>query len=340
MTTECRYTGVRRITARIAVGYLVAALAISAIAVPALADVDLNAIRAEIWQVVDTAWGRNQQVLDQFAADAVAATNKTQLDSARSKAQTSLDNIWYNAVDTLDAKLALSPDALAADVAAAKGKLQTDHDAAHAEVDDLYATVLESLPPPTTTTTTKVPPTTTTTTTTKVPPTTTTTTTVPRTTTTVPESTTTTTTVADTTTTTVASGVAPPGRGTGPDVGRKATAIDSVMGAADPATATPMVFAALSSDQKAHNDDAIAAKRKEMGMVSAMVSSGASVVLPPGVARIAVAPILLVEILIGTLFESMRELLVPVVMLVMAVAVFVWRETRGNGGRARSPAPH
>ncbi len=336
MTAECRYTGVRRITARIAVGYLVSALAISAIAVPALADVDLNAIRAEIWQVVDTAWGRNQQVLDQFAADAVAAANKTQLDSARSRAHTSLDNIWNNAVGTLDAKLALSPDELAADVAAAKGKLQTDHDAAHAEVDDLYATVLESLPPPTTTTTTKAPPTTTTTTTVPRP---TTTTTVPRTTTTVPETTTTTTTVSDTTTTTVASGVAPPGGGTGPGGGREATAIDSVMREADPATATPMVFAAPSSDQEAHNDDAIAAKRKEMGMVSAMVSSGASVVLPPGVARIAVAPILLVEILIGTLFESMRELLVPVLMLVMAVAVFVWRETRRNGGRARSLAP-
>jgi hypothetical protein len=328
---------VRRITARIAVGYLVAALAISAIAVPALADVDLNAIRAEIWQVVDTAWGRNQQVLDQFAADAVAATNKTQLDSARGRAQTSLDNIWYDAVDTLDAKLALSPDELAADVAAAKGKLTTDHDAAHAEVDDLYATVLESLPPPTTTTTTKVPPTTTTTST--VPRPTTTTSTVPRTTTTVPESTTTTTTVGDTTTTTVGSGVAPPGGEAGPGGGREATAIDSVMSETDPATATPMVFAAPSSDQKAHNDDAIAEKRKEMGMVSAMVSSGASVVLPPGVARIAVAPILLVEILIGTLFESMRELLAPVMMLVMAVAVFVWRETRRNGGRARSPAP-
>jgi hypothetical protein len=94
-----------------------------------------------------------------------------------------------------------------------------------------------------------------------------------------------------------------------------------------------MVFEALSAEEKAHNEDVMASKRKEMGMVSAMVSSGASVVLPPGLARIAVAPILLIEILIGTLFESARELIIPVVMLAMAVAIFVWRETRRTGVR-------
>lgn len=95
-----------------------------------------------------------------------------------------------------------------------------------------------------------------------------------------------------------------------------------------------MVFDALSAEENAHNDDVMASRRKEMGMVSAMVSSGASVVLPPGLARIAVAPILLVEILIGTLFESARELIVPVIMLVMAAAIFFWREMRQSGARA------
>jgi hypothetical protein len=77
------------------------------------------------------------------------------------------------------------------------------------------------------------------------------------------------------------------------------------------------------------------AMRKHAGMVSAAVSSGAAVVLPERLVQIAVAPIVLIEMLIGTLFASLLELVVPIALLAAAMAWFVWRETRRGGVLSR-----
>lgn len=346
---KCRYTGVRRITTGFVVGYLLGVLALVTITAPPAGAESLP------WGIVDAAWSSNQNVINQFTADAIAAieaSNKAQLDSARARAHTSLEDIWYDAIARLDAYGELNPDQ-AGEVAKAKGQLLADHDGAHAEIDALYQNALGSMTSPTTSSTTS---TTSTSTTTTMPTTTSTstpvtssTTTVPRsTTTTVPRSTTsttsttqspstttTTTTTFATTTTINADSVVIPTVGEDEPPGTSGRGqISTTLGEADSATSTPAVFAGIREGDQAHFDDMIASKRKEMGMVSAMVSSGASVVLPPGLARIAVAPVLLIEFLIGTLFASVRELIVPVVMLVMAVSVFVWRETRRTSVRA------
>jgi len=339
---KCRYTGVRRITTGLVVGYLFGVLALATITAPPAGAESLP------WGIVDAAWSSNQNVINQFTADAIAAieaSNKAQLDSARARAHTSLEDIWYDAIARLDAYGELNPDQ-AGEVAKAKGQLLADHDGAHAEIDALYQDALGSMTSPTTSTTTSTSTTTTMPTTTSTStPDTSSTTTVPRsTTTTVPRSTTsttqspsttttTTTTFATTTTTKADSVVIPTVGGDEPPGTSGRGEISTTLGEADSATSTPAVFAGIREGDQAHFDDMLASKRKEMGMVSAMVSSGASVVLPPGLARIAVAPVLLIEFLIGTLFASVRELIVPVVMLVMAVSVFVWRETRRTSVR-------
>jgi hypothetical protein len=326
---------VRRITTRIFLAYLTVALTLAVVA-PALGAVDLPAIRNLIWGVVDNAWAQNQAILDQFTTDAYLATTKTELDTARNRAHGNLDAVWDDSIALLDGYLALSPDELAGDVAAAKAQLLADHDGAHAEVDALYELVVDSLPSGTTTTTTPTTPKATTTTTTTTTSVTTTTTTSTVTTTTRPTTTTTstvTTTTRPTTTTTSqpspAGVVAPsqPGGGAG---GSTSDVVDDAVGGGLVDDASP-VFSATSADDQAHIDAMVESSMH--GMVSMMLSSGASVVLPDRIAQVAVAPIVLIEMLIATLFESVRDLIIPLTMLIIAVAVFVWRETR-RGARA------
>jgi hypothetical protein len=333
---------VRRITTRIFLAYLTVALTLAVVA-PALGAVDLPAIRNLIWGVVDNAWAQNQAILDQFTTDAYLATTKTELDTARNRAHGNLDAVWDDSIALLDGYLALSPDELAGDVAAAKAQLLADHDGAHAEVDALYELVVDSLPsgttttttpPPTTTTTPKSTTTTTTSVTTTTRPTTTTTTSVTTTTrpTTTTTSTVTTTTRPTTTTTSQPSpaGVVAPSQPGGGAGGSTSDVVDDAVGGGLVDDASP-VFSATSADDQAHIDAMVESSMH--GMVSMMLSSGASVVLPDRIAQVAVAPIVLIEMLIATLFESVRDLIIPLTMLIIAVAVFVWRETR-RGARA------
>jgi hypothetical protein len=345
---------VRRITTRIIVSYLAVALTLAVVS-PAFGAVDLVAIRAAILAVVDNAWARNQQILDDFTAEAIGASTPGELTTARVRAHTRLDTVWDDSIGKLDGYLALAPAELGNDVAEAKNELLLDHNTAHAEVDDLAAYIMETKfsttttttqPPTTTTTTTTQPPTTTTTTTTTRPPDTTTTgAPEPTTTTTSPPDTTTTTRPPTTTTTVVGTTGGGPGTGghgtigpsrppgdttsTGPSGG----AVGDAIAVVDAATLVSPVFAATSVEDQAHLDDMIESNMQH-GMVSMMLSAGAAVVLPDRVAQVAVAPIVLIEMLIGTLFESLRDLVIPLVMLVLAIAVFLWRETRRGGLRA------
>ena len=66
----------------------------------------------------------------------------------------------------------------------------------------------------------------------------------------------------------------------------------------------------------------------EIGMVSGMLESGVSVVLPPTIARFTAAPFIVLEVLFSTLFESAQALVVPFLILLATLGWFVWREAR------------
>jgi len=73
----------------------------------------------------------------------------------------------------------------------------------------------------------------------------------------------------------------------------------------------------------------------EAGMVTAAFIEGMSVVVPPSVATAVLSLPIVLEILIGTIFTSVRSLVVPMALLLIGVGVLVWREMR-IPGRARS----
>ena len=68
--------------------------------------------------------------------------------------------------------------------------------------------------------------------------------------------------------------------------------------------------------------------RKDLGMVSSVLSTGAAVVLPPGIVQAAVAPVIVLEVLFTTVVGSIQSMAAPLLALLAAVLYFVWRETR------------
>lgn len=287
--------------------------------VPALAGVV-----DDIWNVVLQAQVSNDATLNQFAIDALNASTKSELDNARAKAHSRLDNT-YSVADNQLSMIEQANPSYATEVAGAKKKLLSDHDAARAEVEDIYQSVLDGLiggttttvPQATTTTTTTRPPTTTTTV-----PRTTTTTTEPATTTTEP-ATTTTTTVPQATTTTIATtttstpaAVVPSGGGGEPPASDQ----EAVIVAGSPAVQSTSTESVLVDREKT--------VRMERGVVSGMLESGASVVLPPMIVQFTVAPFIVLEVLFSTLFESTQAFLVPFLLLTAALGWFVWRDSR------------
>lgn len=331
----------RKISPISALVYIASMAALLIVLIPGLASASAN----DIWRVVSIAKNDNQQVLNSFAVQAVQATSIDALSSLRSGADGSLEGIYYAAEAEIHGFVDADPD-LESDGASALAQLLTDHNAAHAEVADIYATVYDALTgsgttttvPPTTTTTT-VPETTTTTaprtTTTTLPPTTTTTVPEETTTTTAPEPITTTTVPEATTTTTLVEdkdsdltegiGVAgtdsnapkgPAGGESAPSAGADEMAAHVVaMGEGQLWGAPPSVT------PSAMMDDA-------MPPMTAAVSHAASVLLPPTVVTIAVAPLLVLEVLVRTIFDSAQSLALPALLLMAAVGWFVWKERK------------
>jgi hypothetical protein len=292
----------------------------------------------DIWNIVNQAQAANETILNQFSVNALGSSTIEELDNARAQAYSSLDSIWFTSVASLNTIANENPE-YADDVSEAKAELRADHDGAHAEVGFLYRIVLDTLlsatttttvPPPTTTT---VPPTTTTTvaatstttstSTSTTSPDATTTTFISETTTTVPE-TTTTTTIAVTTTTTVPAAVIPPG---GPGV-PPPTSDDPIV---DDPTAVMTAPPVWNTDTTAIDAGTAAleeAARLERGKMSGMVSDSVSKVLPPALAQFTVAPFIVFELLFTTLFESVRALFLPFLLITLVMAAFVWTENR------------
>ena len=55
--------------------------------------------------------------------------------------------------------------------------------------------------------------------------------------------------------------------------------------------------------------------RKDLGMVSSVLSTGAAVVLPPGIVQAAVAPVIVLEVLFTTVVGSIQSMAAPLLAL-------------------------
>lgn len=329
----------RRLTLRFTVVYASLLVLFAAVTVPALGSEDLPWYEAKISSTVSQAEASMQQVLNQFTTDAINASSQAELSSLQAAAHADIDAIYSSAINKLNGYLAAYPDELAAQVDLAKARLAQSESAAHAEIDTTASQIKPTLPPVTTTTTT-MPPTTTTTTTKGVTTTTTknvtTTTTTPRTTTTssttlpptttsttVPP-TTTTTTGADSSTTTTVAAAAPPPPPPGTDQRTPSSTIDSMPPSAnfDRAAGRALSFTE--------------AMRTDSRMMTGTLVQGMSVVLPPAVATAVLSLPIVIEIVLGTLFDSVQSLVVPMLILVAAATIIIWRESRSRVAMPRT----
>lgn len=102
---------------------------------------------------------------------------------------------------------------------------------------------------------------------------------------------------------------------------------DPVMGV-DDAMTSALVFDANGIVANDGMGDTVAEGMAHTGMISGMVTAGASVLLPPGLVQKAVGPIIAMEFLVGTLIDSLGTMIVPLTVFLMAAGIVVWRESR------------
>ena len=72
------------------------------------------------------------------------------------------------------------------------------------------------------------------------------------------------------------------------------------------------------------------AMRSDSRMMTGTLVEGMSVVLPPAVATAVLSLPLVMEIVVGTLFDSAQSLFVPVLILIGAALIIFWRESRSR----------
>ncbi len=312
--------------------YAVVVAAFVALALPASA-ITVQGGNEEAWAIVNRAEQDNQKVLDDFTARALSAETQEELLEYEANALAALDAIYNEALADLNALALLLGGQIDWTILLAKDALKQNHDIAVREVKDLTQSLLPTLPSGSTTTTststtTTTKPTVTTTTTTKPRETTTTTTQPADTTTTQPSVTTTTqggsvTTTTSTATTTTRGGTTT----TEPAAGGGSGGEGSGGGTDDPALAAPPVIGDAATLQAPSSEKA-QEMREERSVVSSMLTANASVALPPAVVAAGAAPFIVLEVILGTLFESLAALVFPFLMLVFAVAILIWRESR------------
>jgi len=313
------------VSARFAVMYvatIVASLLIASGPAMAAPIDDINQV------LIESSWANNEAITT-MANSCSQASTVAQLDQALAAAHQQLDQIFSTGVNRLLAIGNQNPE-YADEARLAIVDLTTNHNAAHAEAEYTYQLFYDALQStttttvaPTTTTTTTVAPTTTTTeppvTTTTVAPTTTTT---PTSTTEVPTDTTTTTAPADTTSTTSAAVIPPIDPGPPPADG--ATVSDDAMAVMTAPTIWSMA-ASMDGSAPAAQD---AASLMSTGAMSTTVMDTVSHVLPPALAQFTVAPFIVFEILIATLYDSTQQMALPVLLIIAVMSVFVWLENR------------
>lgn len=311
--------------------YAVVVAAFVALALPASA-ITVQGGNEEAWAIVNRAEQDNQKVLDDFTARALSAETQEELLQFEANALAALDAIYSEALADLNALALLLGGQIDWTILLAKDALKQNHDIAVSEVKDLTQSLLPTLPSGSTTTTS------TSTTTTTKPTVTTTTTTKPRETTTTTQPTVTTTTQPSVTTTTQGGSVTTTTstattttRGatttTEPAAGGGSSGEGSGGGTDDPALAAPPVIGDAATLQAPSSEKA-QEMREERSVVSSMLTANASVALPPAVVAAGAAPFIVLEVILGTLFESLAALVFPFLMLVFAVAILIWRESR------------
>jgi len=62
--------------------------------------------------------------------------------------------------------------------------------------------------------------------------------------------------------------------------------------------------------------------------MSTTVMDTVSHVLPPALAQFTVAPFIVFEILIATLYDSAQQMALPVLLIIAVMSAFVWLENR------------
>lgn len=313
--------------------YAVVVAAFVALALPASA-ITVEGGNEEAWAIVNRAELQNQQVLDDFTERALSAETQQELLAYRDQALASLEAIYNEAIADLNALALLLGGDIDWTILLAKDALTQDHNVAVSQVESLTESLLPTLPPGSGTTTTTSTSTTTTTkpheTTTTTKPrdtttTTTTTTTQPSVTTTTSVGSVTTTTAATTTTTsgnTTTTTTSADGGGSGSSGGGGTSG-----GSDDPALAAPPVIGDA-TNLEAPDSERAQEMRQERSVISSMLTANASVALPPAVVAAGAAPFIVLEVIFGTLFESVAALVFPFLMLICAVAILIWRESR------------
>jgi len=78
------------------------------------------------------------------------------------------------------------------------------------------------------------------------------------------------------------------------------------------------------------------AMRSDSRMMTGTLVEGMSVVLPPAVATAVLSLPIVIEIVIGTLFDSAQSLFVPVLILIGAALIIIWRESRSRAAMTRA----
>lgn len=78
------------------------------------------------------------------------------------------------------------------------------------------------------------------------------------------------------------------------------------------------------------------AMRADSRMMTGMLVEGMSVVLPPAVATAVLSLPIVIEIIVGTLFDSAQALFVPVLILITAALIIIWRESRSRAAVPRT----
>jgi len=294
---------------------MILAVLLVSVALPAFGADDAPGTRIEITQVAVQAEADMQTTLNRFTYEAIQAATLEDLAAASNRAHIDITIVRDTAFTEVDALLSLFPDELASDAADARRRIDAAAGAAYAEIDDITGQVAPSLSPAPTTTTT-VPPTTTT-----VAPTSTTTTAPPTTTTTTmaaPSTTTATTTSATTlATTTTTPATATPPMGSPPP--KPPPSIDDAVVYA----LTPPPQLDVPADG---SPSGVGTLRSETGLVTGTFLTTMSVVMPPSVATAVLSVPIVIEILIGTVFSSVRALVVPILVLIVVGGALVWRE--------------
>jgi len=280
------------LTLRFTLAYTTLVLLVVAVAVPAFgATQDVSLLQEEIDQIVKQAEADMQNVLNRFTVDALEATTVQELDDLRSQADLDIDRIRDAAIAELESYLVDHPE-LEDDVRAAQARIGESAVAAHDEIAYITDQIAPTLPDDTTTTSTTS-----------------------RTTTTSTTGTTTTTAPETTTTTTFVPAVVPtPPAGTDekPDTDT------------DYPLTPPPVFDTASGSSMSISE----AMRSEVATVTGALLDGMSVIMPPSVATAVLSLPIAIEIIIGTLFDSVQSLVLPILLLLAAAGILMWRDTR------------